>query len=347
MGRVGDLQSANDDGDKATSSSTTTLKPSACNSADPRAPNGVEGFGGGNSRGKVLNSENDKYIFLIEIQSILKKLQEKSVRQAFKEGKIIKMDQPDEILRSFDRAYEIFHPEWVAVRVDRGLQIGDIVEHLSLLLSESDQPFLLLEKNPELAVYSYGVWMHAFRKLMTSTYWLQSASEEPVRDSSDLEEICTKPKFDFKKTRFTNTARQDTSGESSDSFVPSKRKPRKMGSRKLRRQVDTIVLTDSSTDSSAAQESPDSSFARHSIRSRRHYAKEVVQPACFELDGKQSLNQFLETYERYFRNRFDGSQRECTQELSKFISGELREAYDALGGAQTKYRDMKGELLRW
>jgi hypothetical protein len=73
----------------------------------------------------------------------------------------------------------------------------------------------------------------------------------------------------------------------------------------------------------------------------------VVVPHKFDLNGKKSLKKFLEGFEHYFEAKYDGSQRECSQELAKFITGEVREAYDALGGSQLKYRDIKPALLQW
>ena len=45
--------------------------------------------------------------------------------------------------------------------------------------------------------------------------------------------------------------------------------------------------------------------------------------------------------------RFSGTQRECSQELGQFLLGATKEAYDALGGGQTKYRKLKPKLLQW
>ena len=104
-------------------------------------------------------------------------------------------------------------------------------------------------------------------------------------------------------------------------------------------------MTDSSSDTASQNDTSDSEPCRRSRRS--YYPREVVQPEQFRMDGSISLGRFLDKFERYFKNKFDGNQRDCTQELGKFISGELRQAYDALGGPQRKYRDMKASLLQW
>ena len=36
--------------------------------------------------------------------------------------------------------------------------------------------------------------------------------------------------------------------------------------------------------------------------------KEVVEPISFQIEGKQSLKQFLDRYERYFKNKYEGTQ---------------------------------------
>ena len=289
--------------------------------------------------GEVFKVKSDKSEVLLEIQSILRKLLVKDIRDDFKAGLIIKVDQPEDILNSIDSVFDVFHPAFTTNQVNRKLQIADTLNHIKLLIEESDEIFLLPNERLQARTFSYRVWMHAFRKIMSSTYWLkQTTGVTAACEFSELEDSLPRTP-ELKKTRFCKPILSDSS-EGSRECDQIRRKCRKRGTtRKTKKKIETIIISDSSTDSSAAEESPDSSFVGRSRRGQRRYVWDVVQPACFDIDGKQSLKQFLETYERYFKNRYDGSQRECTQELGKFINGELKDAYDALGGAQRKYRD--------
>lgn len=107
-----------------------------------------------------------------------------------------------------------------------------------------------------------------------------------------------------------------------------------------------IEITDSSEDSRSEDFSSDIS-CEEMDNFKYGFVREVVTPFCFDLESKQSLKRFLSRYEHYFKAKFGGTQRESTQELVKFISGEEREAYEALGGSRLKYPDMKAALLHW
>jgi hypothetical protein len=103
------------------------------------------------------------------------------------------------------------------------------------------------------------------------------------------------------------------------------------------------------SDSSAGESGDPSSDTSVASQGRRHiyYPRDVVVPREFDINGKQSLKKFLEGFERYFQSKYDGTQRDCSQELARFITGEVKEAYDALGGSHVKYRDIKPSLLQW
>lgn len=52
---------------------------------------------------------------------------------------------------------------------------------------------------------------------------------------------------------------------------------------------------------------------------RRYFPKDVVMPEKFDISGKQSLKQLFEVFERYFKAKYDGTQQECSQELSRML----------------------------
>ena len=348
MRRAGVLQSSHDEGDDVDTAASVPAMNAASTSADfsKAAKCTIGNFNDGDSNDTGLKVAPDKYKVLLEIQAILRTLREEPVRRDFIAGRIIKVDLPEEVLQSFDAAYDVFHPNWIATQVNRGLHLSEVLNHVELLITGSESHFIVPNKNFKQKSFTYKVWMHAFKKLMASSYWLlppqKCAASDESLDSYKEVKINTRRKT----AKFCRAPMSGTS-DSDETYV-SNRKIRQKGTSKSKKVIETIVLSDSSTGSSADDESPDSSFVGClGSRAARYYSKEVVQPAVFDMNGKQSLKQFLDTYERYFRKKFDGSQWECTQELGKFIAGELRDAYDALGGPQRKYRDMKQELLQW
>ena len=77
----------------------------------------------------------------------------------------------------------------------------------------------------------------------------------------------------------------------------------------------------------------------------RHCKQEFVQPLHFDPNREYSLNNFLVRYERHFFAKFKGSQKDCFQELGNFLTDEVKEAFNALGGGNVRYRYLKPKLL--
>ena len=116
------------------------------------------------------------------------------------------------------------------------------------------------------------------------------------------------------------------------------------GKFRLNRRMET---SDSSGESDSSDSSSTDTSAGYIRGSRKSYVREVVVPPVFETDGPVSLSKYLEGYERYFQAKYWGGQRECSQELGRFLTGDAKEAYDILGGPHVKYRDIKPKLLDW
>ena len=150
----------------------------------------------------------------------------------------------------------------------------------------------------------------------------------------------------------------DTSSDSqeeSDSDVrrdcraKQRQKKRKKDS-KGKRQIETIELSDSSEEASS-EESADEMF-QNGASGKQKYGpskREAVPPEVFDVNSRLTLRNFLDVYERYFSFKFNGTQRDCCRKLGAFLQGEVKEAYDAVGGnqSQMKYKDMKEHLLQW
>ena len=313
------------------------------------------------------SSEDDpkKLQSFIQVQSILKQLKSHKVRSAFVGGKILKADDPEVVLLSLDIIDELLTPRWVVTVEEREEQAKVAAKHFSLLYEESSQLFKLPHPYILLEDYPYLMWMKAIKKIQRSSYWLQYVHLE--EDSKSTERI---PKEEVKPAFFASDS--DTSGDDGPALtrmrtksshkvvfgdrstaplgqsspIRQKLKPsRKEAHHHANHSLETLEISNSSEDE-ADGHSSDTSFSSQRHR-RGYYHKDVVTPQVFDGSGKQTLGNFLNGYERYFRSKYDGTQRECSQELARFLEGDVKKAFNALDGSQRKYRDLKPALLQW
>ena len=75
--------------------------------------------------------------------------------------------------------------------------------------------------------------------------------------------------------------------------------------------------------------------------------KEVMAPTPFDPRKHGSFAEFLSSFERYFDSKYDGTAREKSAQLSKYLCGAAKLAYDAMGGGSIKYGKLKPKLLEW
>ena len=80
---------------------------------------------------------------------------------------------------------------------------------------------------------------------------------------------------------------------------------------------------------------------------KMRFPRDVVAPVIFDGHDGTSLKRFLSDFERYFKEKYSGTDRQCSQLLAEFLSGSARQAYDVLGGATAKYSRVKPQLLKW
>ena len=105
--------------------------------------------------------------------------------------------------------------------------------------------------------------------------------------------------------------------------------------------------TDSSRCSSESETDHRREHAMSQMFREMRFPRDVVAPVLFEgLDGT-SLKRFFSDFERYFKEKYNGTDRQCSQLLAEFLSGPARQAYDALGGPTAKYSQIKPKLLKW
>jgi hypothetical protein len=75
--------------------------------------------------------------------------------------------------------------------------------------------------------------------------------------------------------------------------------------------------------------------------------RDVVTPPVFEMNGRVNFREYLNTFEDYFAKKFNGSEYDQTQELAKFLNGDLLQVYKIRGGRTLKYKEMKKQLLQF
>ena len=110
----------------------------------------------------------------------------------------------------------------------------------------------------------------------------------------------------------------------------------------------SVIEIDDTSEDSTTEGGESSEFEQYERRGRsKYFQKDVVAPEVFSVEGETSLKTFLSDFERYFSIKFAGNQRDRCRELGRFLEGEVRDAYDAVGGPLLKYSGMKRELLQW
>lgn len=302
---------------------------------------------------------------LVQLQSLLSQLKDEQVRVDFLAGQIISLDEPEMTLLSLDCLQTLLYPKWVANKLERYALISVAVEHFEKLSRGSQEVFRIPCSYAHLDNHKYSTWKRALQKLMESMYWSTQQHCPLYRRGDNVnvkhkaehneDELCETAvpkskllKFGKRRKGYTQVAQSEiSSDEATSSFAKGKFKYRNPDPVLVsKRKAELVEISDSSSEADEEFSSDDSSVTEVRLN-RRYFPKEVVTPDCFAVDGTQSMKVFLDDYERYFRTKYDGNERDCTKELARFISGEVRDAYDALGGSRLKYREMKPSLLQW
>jgi hypothetical protein len=77
------------------------------------------------------------------------------------------------------------------------------------------------------------------------------------------------------------------------------------------------------------------------------FPKDVVQPVVFSgLEG-ESMKRFLKSFERYFLAKFNGTQRDMSAQVGRFMRGPAKAAFDALGGSRVGYDQLAPKMQQW
>lgn len=119
---------------------------------------------------------------------------------------------------------------------------------------------------------------------------------------------------------------------------------------------ETIRVEDSSSDDSEVSlaMSSDSSLEDSRVDSDIKMVvnalnrKGCPRPEPYSLDSGRSFARFLKAFESYCSSRYSREARDLwTSELGRYLVGEIKEVFDAMNGADLRYRDIKTQLTMW
>lgn len=75
--------------------------------------------------------------------------------------------------------------------------------------------------------------------------------------------------------------------------------------------------------------------------------KDVVRPDVYSGGSSESLTEFLEEFEYYFDEKYDGTEKQKAKLLRDFLAGDVANFYDAVGGSKMRYSKFKEKLTVW
>ena len=116
----------------------------------------------------------DFFQFIIKLQSLCRILSDNQVREDFKCGKIVPVNNPKIILSSIDVISETIFPNWNTLMFHNSIHVETSELHLRLLWRKSSIIFDLQSEHEKLELFSYNAWSEAFEELFLSPYWQNS-----------------------------------------------------------------------------------------------------------------------------------------------------------------------------
>ena len=317
--------------------------------------------------------------FWYEVTMVLQRMKNSKVRNDFLGEKLLKSNDLQQTLTQIDAIHDVFMPAWSGSHATRKSNAKRAGFHFKQLICESDELFEIPSDYGDLAKYKYATWFEALNKLIACPYWDIKSDDVKVATKSGaiFDDIEINPEkrshsdnVKFESSRYDEGSkgfskevklgnlqrkvrRRDrrvcrSPGSDDESFGSGKScsEGRRRTAVEPPARFEEIELTDSSSDS--VNETEYSSDEERLVsRGSKYLQRDAVAPELFNMEGKVSLGIFLRDFERYFSHKFAGNQRDRCRELGRFLEGEVRDAYEAVGGPTLKYDRMKKELLRW
>jgi hypothetical protein len=295
---------------------------------------------------------------VLKLQSLLMQFIHPQVRSDFLCG-LLNVQASKSLLSDLDRIRAVIIPPWRgSSTVTLRAQLDLSREHLMSLVRGTTDIFDLQTSS---TMWTYGAWAKYLDQISSADYWKHTPAatfciERLAVDTRNVNsagvpqrdvDVELKPSRDLVRELSPVRPNEDLRPRSSSPrFQPARE--RRMPKKKC---IEGIQLTDSSQRTSSADDSESSTDAHHRRRGGRRASsrvqREPVKPLPFQPDKGLSLRSFLTGFEKYFYAKYEGNSRDCTQELSAFLTGDLKEFYEALGGRRLKFPEMKEKLLSW
>ena len=124
--------------------------------------------------------------FFVKLQSLFTELLDDDVREDFKMGKIIPVDNTITILSSIDVISKMIFPSWKTLKMNNRIDTETSISHLILLWKQSQSNFDIYSNDVELEILPYLAWFEAFEGLFCSPYWQTSDQQDEVSPAKPL-----------------------------------------------------------------------------------------------------------------------------------------------------------------
>ena len=270
---------------------------------------------------------------LVVYLGLLSQFSEGSVRIQFLNGELISSCYSSSILASIDSFRSVLLPSPDCAFVDEDSRMNFIGRLFSKDMSEP----MDLQGKPFHFRRPFSWWRDLFERLVTSSSWKTSDRYNEDRNHLHMGSApsLVNSSFGEKSVKPKNPKLLSSSPSSSD----EDRKPFKLDPESFERRKKNRKRSASDEDSVLLK-------ALQNLGRK----KEVIPPAVFnsdKADKANSFERFLSSYERYFHAKYDGTQREMSTHLERFLEGTVRAAYGAIGGSGMKYDKLKTKLLLW
>lgn len=248
-------------------------------------------------------------------------------------------------------------PDWTAGSLEEANRLNcQSSVHFDLLLQKSNCVFVL-DEDDDGANLSYSTWYKTLQTVAADRYWkivpLQDRCTHLLNDAGFSSSNLSVRSKNGKKVKAEPEMVCSPSPIRSK-MSKSPRTSRQVKKEKVKLPIEEIIISSSDSDGNSSNVSASDSdgdfpmpAAQYHRERRNRGRRYVVKPPVFHINDSESLSDFLQTFERYFSRKFDGSQYDQTQELGNFIDGELLQLYKIKGGRKVKYDDMKTELLKF
>ena len=278
---------------------------------------------------QLLSTDPDNLSLILRLQALFMQFSHSRVRADFINNKFNWTLNPN-LLEKLDDVRCLLFPRWVGGSLEcqpPHRSYGAAV-HLSCLARKDASICNMPGEDPAHSL-TYKSLFTLLETIATDRYW----------DTVPAEERCTHILAETEESSGNVTGNN------------ARHKSRKIKTKKERIDKSPVLVCISSDSESSGDSSSEgsSSTVTESYRSRRQLydRRDVVIPPPFELDGEMTLSEYLQIYENYFIAKFNGTEKDKTQELEKFLKDDLLTVYRIRGGRKLKYKEMKKELLAW